>query len=394
MGFFLKRKKEIYFHYWINNKRYRYSTKLKIDRSEWDIKNQRPKARRGSIGSVNRKINNTLNEYQRAYDLLKDKYRSMLTKEVVKEEFDRYFHNVKTEKIFYYQDYFKIYINQLQETDSVNKNSIQAYKTINKYILEMQQINKIKYNLQSFDLDFFNSFISYLRKDKEISDNTLKRKLGFFKSFLNWCVKNNYSVNMAYKSVKSKSRETSHISLTDQDLKTLETMELPDHLDYYRDLFLIGCYSGQRYSDYSRFNKKYIDGENIVIRAKKTAQFSYIPINPKLKRLLNKYDWQLRLISSQKFNQHIQNICKIAGFTEIIQVDKFFGNKKVSEDKPRWKLIASHTARRSFITLSASRNVPHSIIMQTTGIKSLKTLANYIRFDKDKMNQEIFKAWS
>lgn len=134
MGFFLKRKKEIYFHYWINSKRQTYSTKLKIDRSEWDIKNQRPKARRGSIGSANRKINNTLNEYQRAYDLLKDKYGSMLTKEVVKEEFDRYFHNVKTEKIFYYQDYFEIYINQLQETDSVNKNSIQAYKTINKYI--------------------------------------------------------------------------------------------------------------------------------------------------------------------------------------------------------------------------------------------------------------------
>ena len=393
MGFSLFRN-SIRFYYYINSKQYAYSTKLKIDRSEWDIKNQRSKARRGSIGSANRKINNTLNEYQRAYDLLKDKYGSMLTKEVVKEEFDRYFHNVETKKIFYYQDYFKIYINQLQETDSVNKNSIQAYKTINKYILEMQQINKIKYNLQSFNLAFFNLFISYLRKDKEISDNTLKRKLGFFKSFLNWCVKNNYSVNMAYKSVKSKSRETSHISLTDQDLKTLETMELPNHLDYYRDLFLIGCYSGQRYSDYSRFNKKYIDGDNIVIRAKKTAQFSFIPINAKLKRLLNKYDWQLRLISSQKFNQHIQNICKIAGFTEIIQVDKFFGNKKVSEDKPRWKLIASHTARRSFITLSASRNVPHSIIMQTTGIKSLKTLANYIRFDKDKMNEEIFKAWS
>ncbi|MBL30974.1 MAG: hypothetical protein CMC81_07040 [Flavobacteriaceae bacterium] len=384
----------VLFNYWINNKRYRYSTKLKIDRSEWDIKNQRPKARRGSIGSANRKINNTLNEYQRAYDLLKDKYGSMLTKEVVKEEFDRYFHNVKTEKIFYYQDYFEIYINQLQETDSVNKNSIQAYKTINKYILEMQQINKIKYNLQSFDLDFFNSFISYLRKEKKISDNTLKRKLGFFKSFLNWCIKNGYSINMAFKSVRVKGRETAHISLTDQDLKTLETIDLPESLDYYRDLFLIGCYSGQRYSDYSRFDKKYVDGDNIVIRAKKTAQFSYIPLNPKLKKLLDKYDWKLRLIASQKFNIKIQRICELAGFNEIVQADKFFGNRKESKDFPRWKLIGSHTARRSFITLSAQRNVPHSIIMQTTGIKSLSTLSNYIRFDKDKMNKEILRAWS
>ena len=70
---------------------------------------------------------------------------------------------------------------------------------------------------------------------------------------------------------------------------------------------------------------------------------------------------------------------------------KWFFGKRVF---PRWKLIGSHTARRSFITLSAQRNVPHSIIMQTTGIKSLATLSNYIRFDKDKMNKEILRAWS
>ena len=110
MGFFVDSKtKIVFFHFYLLGIRSAYNTKIKIDRSEWDIKNQRPKVRRGSIGSANRKINNTLNEYQRAYDLLKDKYGSMLTKEVVKEEFDRYFHNVETKKIFYYQDYFEIY---------------------------------------------------------------------------------------------------------------------------------------------------------------------------------------------------------------------------------------------------------------------------------------------
>ena len=384
----------VLFNYWISNKRYRYSTKIKIDRSEWDLKNQWPKVRRGSIGSANRKINDVLNEYQRAYNIIKDNYKKSITKEIVKSEFDRHFQLAQTAEALTYLDYFTIYINQLKESQSIGLKSLQAYKTIHSYILDMQKQNKTTYNLQSFDLDFFNSFISYLRKEKEISDNTLKRKLGFFKTFLNWCIKNGYSVNMAFKSVIVKGRETAHISLTDQDLKTLETIGLPESLDYFRDLFLIGCYSGQRYSDYSRFDKKYVDGDYIVIRAKKTAQFSYIPLNPKLKKLLEKYEWKLRLIASQKFNIKIQRICELAGFTEVVQADKFFGNRKESKDLPRWKLIGSHTARRSFITLSAQRNVPRSIIMQATGIKSLKTLDNYIRFDKDKMNEEIFKAWS
>ena len=395
MGFLLHGSQNyIFFVFYINLKKCRYSTKIKIDRSEWDLLNQRPKVKRGSIGSANRKINDVLNEYQSAFNILKDKHKKSLTKEIVKSVFDRHFHLAQTVEALTYSDYFTIYINQLKESQSVKKDSWQKYTRIHTAILEMQKQNRTTYNLQSFDLDFFNSFIIYLRKDKQISDNTLKRKLGFFKTFLNWCVKNSYAVNMSFKSVSIKGRETSHISLTDQDLKTLEAIELSETLSYFRDLFLIGCYSGQRYSDYSRFDKKYINGDSIVIRAKKTGQFSYIPLNPKLKRLLEKYDWKLLLISSQKFNQKIQMICKSAGFTDVIQADKFFGNRKESKDLPRWKLIGSHTARRSFITLSAQRNVPRSIIMQATGIKSLKTLDNYIRFDNDKMNEEIFKAWS
>jgi|TARA_R110001606_G_scaffold355358_2_gene506331 site-specific recombinase XerC len=395
MGFLLHGSQNyIFFVFYINLKKCRYSTKIKIDRSEWDLLNQRPKVKRGSIGSANRKINDVLNEYQSAFNILKDKHKKSLTKEIVKSVFDKHFHLAQTVEALTYSDYFTIYINQLKESQSVKKDSWQKYTRIHTAILEMQKQNRTTYNLQSFDLDFFNSFIIYLRKDKQISDNTLKRKLGFFKTFLNWCVKNSYAVNMSFKSVSIKGRETSHISLTDQDLKTLEAIELSETLSYFRDLFLIGCYSGQRYSDYSRFDKKYINGDSIVIRAKKTGQFSYIPLNPKLKRLLEKYDWKLLLISSQKFNQKIQMICKSAGFTDVIQADKFFGNRKESKDLPRWKLIGSHTARRSFITLSAQRNVPRSIIMQATGIKSLKTLDNYIRFDNDKMNEEIFKAWS
>ena len=257
----------------------------------------------------------------------------------------------------------------------------------------MEKNEKVTYYLTGFDGAFFNRFIKHLRVKKEISDNTLKRKMRFFKSFLDWCIKNEYSTNLAFKDVIIKGRETSHVSLTTEEVDTLAGLELDEALSYYRDLFLIGVYSGQRYSDYTRFNKKFIDGNNIVIRATKTSQFSYIPLNKRLRGLLDKYEWCLKLISSQKFNIQIQKICNLAGFDETVQVDKFYGNKKVSKDLPRWKLIASHTARRTFITLSAQRNVPRSLVMQATGIKSYKTLENYIRLDVDKLNLEMFKAW-
>jgi len=393
MGFFIKRTNEIYFHYWINGNRNTYSTKIKVDRSDWDLAIQRPKARRGDIGKANKKITFELNEYQRFYEKLKSDYKESLTKEIVKTKFDQHFQLAQIVKALTYCDYFNIFIEQKKESQSVKKDSLQKYIRIHNAVLELENKEKTTYYLRSFDKSFFSRFIKHLRIKKEISDNTLKRKIGYFKSFFNWCIENGYQTNTAYKKVSIKARETFHVSLKDKEVDTLAGLELDKALDYYKDLFLIGVYSGQRYSDYSRFNRKFIDGNNIVIRAKKTGQFSYIPLNNKLKDLLDKYEWSLKLIASQKFNQHIQKICRIAGFDEVIQIDKFYGNTKVSKDVPRWKLIGSHTARRTFITLSAQRNVPKSLVMQATGIKSYKTLENYTRLDIDKLNQEMFKAW-
>ena len=392
MSFFLKGK-TIRFHSYIKGKLFAYSTRIKVERSDWDLKIQRPKSRRGKIGEANRKITYELNEYEKFFNNLKSHYRESLNKEIVKEKFDEHFQLAQVSKSLNYSDYFQIYIQQKKDSESVQKDSWQKYTRIHTAILELQKKNKTTYFLHSFDSAFFNELITYFRKTKNISDNTLRRKLGFFKSFLNWCVKNGYAVNTAFKDVKIKPRETSHISLSHADLEILETLELNEVKSYYRDLFLIGVYSGQRFSDYKRFDRTYIEGNNIVIRAKKTGQFSYIPLSKKLKRLLEKYDWNLHTISPQKFNDHVHEICRIAGFTEIVNRDRFFGNKKVTEKIPRFKLIGSHTARRTFITLSEQRGVSHSQIMKVTGIKSLKTLQNYIKFDKDQLSIAISKAW-
>ena len=393
MGFNVSRN-HIRFFYYINSKQHAYQTKIKIDREEWDLKIQRPKARRGALGNANRNITHELNEYQKKYDELKQYYKESLTKEIVKKEFDEYFQLAQVSKTLNYSDYFQIYIEQKRESQSVQKDSWQKYTRIHTAIMEMQKKNKTTYYLSSFDHTFFMEFIGYLRSEKDISDNTLRRKLGFFKSFLNWCVRNGYSVNSIFKEITIKPRETSHVALSEKDLEVLENLELNEVKSYYRDLFLIGVYSGQRFSDYKRFDKKFIEGNNIVIRAKKTGQFSYIPINNKLKRLLDKYDWLFSTISSQKFNDHIHEICRIAGFTETVVRDRFYGNKKISEDIPRYKLISSHTARRTFVTISEQRGVSHSLIMKVTGIKSLKTLENYIKIDKDRLSEAILKAWN
>ena len=396
MGFFIKKSGVINLEVYLSSQKFRfkYSTGLKINAVNWDKTRQRPKLQRGEQGLINKEITHILNEYEQVLDILKKEHSKGLTGSILKQELNSHFKKINTRQINTYTDYFNLYINQRQESLSVQKDSWQKYTRIHTAIMEMQKKYKTIYYLKDFDEAFFNKFIAYLRAEKEISDNTLKRKLGFFKTFLNWCMRNDYPVNTIFKDIKIKARETFHVALTEKDLEILENLELNKTKGYYRDLFLIGIYSGQRVSDYSRFNKEYIEGDSIVIRAKKTGQFSYIPLSPKLKTLLDKYDWLLPTITPQKFNVNIHEICKIAGFDEIVIRERFYGNKKKIEKIPRYNLIASHTARRTFITLSEQKGVPRSQIMKVTGIKDPKTLQGYIRVDTESLTKNIIEAWT
>ena len=68
--------------------------------------------------------------------------------------------------------------------------------------------------------------------------------------------------------------------------------------------------------------------------------------------------------------------------------------KKETEEIPRYNLIASHTARRTFITLSEEKGVPASATMNVCGIKSIKTYQNYLRLNKESMTKAVIDAWS
>ena len=102
MGFIVERN-TVFFYMYLQT-RFKYSTKIKVERTEWDLNIQRPKARRGVIGEANRKITHELNEYQKKYDELKQYYKESLTKEIVKNKFDQHFQLAQVSKTLTYSD--------------------------------------------------------------------------------------------------------------------------------------------------------------------------------------------------------------------------------------------------------------------------------------------------
>ena len=137
---------------------------------------------------------------------------------------------------------------------------------------------------------------------------------------------------MDFAEVRIKKHETDDVALTREEVEIIANAELTGAKDRARDLFLIGVYSGQRWSDYSVFDKADVRNGLLYKRAKKTSSISKIPLHNKLKAILDKYDWNLPKISSQKFNVHIQQICKALEINDKIKFTHSKGNHKKEEN--------------------------------------------------------------
>ena len=151
-----------------------------------------------------------------------------------------------------------------------------------------------------------------------------------------------------------------------------------------RDLFLVGCYCGQRVSDYASIKSDQIHTDQdgrvyISVLQKKTGARVEIPARKELRAILKKYNNNLPRLTDQVINRYIKEVAKRAGIDEMIEIRSTKGGKISTTKLPKYELITTHTARRSAATLMYLEGVDSMDIRQITGHSSDKMLMRYIR---------------
>jgi len=362
---------------------------ISIHPKDWSKLNRLPKLKRGGDSYKNKRITDQLIKLNKKLNKAIEKNGSELTIGHLKEHFSK-----KKKTLIYLQDFWIEFINEKIKMQEVGKETIQKYKVVLNKFIKFQSINNKKYTLRDLDNNFYSSFISYLRNNDKLYDNTLHRYFNFFKTCLLWIKKKGYKINNDYKHFTIKKHETNDVHLIESELKLLEEANLKGAEQRARDLFLIGAYTGQRFSDYSMFEKADQRQSVIIKKSKKTKITSLIPLHPKLRNLLEKYQWKLPKISSQKFNIRIQALCKKLEINDKIKKVSYMGKDKKEEVFPKWKLIGSHTARRTYITLMSERGMPDHQLMKIAGIRDVKTLQKYKKINDNTLIETSNKLWS
>lgn len=291
------------------------------------------------------------------------------------------------------------FIDHLIDTSTNRESTLKSYKVVKRDLLDYQKEKKTKLTFERIDIDFYNSFVEYLRK-QNYATNTIGTRIKILKTFISEADDRGITVSEDYKkkSFKKPHEETHSVYLNQSELMQIYRMEeqpdfmkrlekkcsretLPDYLDRIRDIFLIGCYTGLRFSDLSQLKKENFNSDNTIsVKTQKTNQNVVIPIHPIVKTILDKYDYQLpRIPSNQKFNDYIKDVAELAGINEKITSEITKGGFKVMETTEKFNLVTSHTARRSFATNAFLADVPSIAIMMITGHKTESAFMKYIK---------------
>ena len=232
---------------------------------------------------------------------------------------------------------------------------------------------------------FYDEYVRFFSKEKKMSPSTIGKQIKHLKTIMTKGLEYGYHSSYVFQTfVKPSSKGQYKLALTEKELDILASIELPAKKEKYRDLFLIGCYLGMRFSDYSSIRKKHFKkyGERpyIVLTMKKTEREVKAPITSKIcLELLEKYSFRVPTVQPQNLNREIKLIAKQAGLTD--NVEYYDDAKRKHVIKPKYELITTHTSRRTGATRLILKGMSTHEVMKITGHESEQAFSEYINLN-------------
>jgi hypothetical protein len=258
---------------------------------------------------------------------------------------------------------------------------------------------------------FWNHFIPFLA-DQGLKYSTIGSIKTNLITVLNWSSKYGVKLNPSYCEVDIPNYVASKISLTPDEISHIyhfkvglietysfrakKVMKLRKNkietLEKVRDMFVLSCNLGQRYSDMVRISPENFKNGQFSIIQQKTGNRCLVPINNLsidsriTFAILEKYNYSAPYTGDiNNYNAYIHELLHQIGedFLEDVHIDNKVNGVIIRETKKRYQLISSHSARRSFATINTLRNIPRSKILRATGHSAEKAFNRYICYDDD-----------
>jgi hypothetical protein len=382
-------------------------TQLKVSKEYWYTKHNLKRVKDVNVSNKQIEINTELNKVENfIIDAFSKENLDNLDKDWLKETVDKYYNPYKDNEINIPEDlisFIDYYIDERR--DEVTRASVTKFNVIKHKMQRLQEQRGKTILISNIGEDFKNELVRYYRVEN-YAQNTIQRELGIIKTFCKQAKRLGVETSPQLDDLKLKTEKIKPLYLNFAELKQIEdTKDLQDYLDNARDWLIISCYTGQRVSDFMRFNKDMIrieKGKSLLeFIQQKTQKLMTIPMHEKVINILSKRNGEFpRAISDQRYNEYIKQVCEKAKLNDMVS-GKRQTNIETDNEKPskirnvsgtfeKWQLVTSHIGRRSFAT-NFYGPIPTNYLIYVTGHSSESLFLKYVgKSNKDKA-MELFK---
>lgn len=94
-------------------------------------------------------------------------------------------------------------------------------------------------------------------------------------------------------------------------------------------------------------------------------------------------------LNNQKYNAHLKEVGKLAGMTGDLITEKQSGRTKTREVRPKYELLTSHVARRTFVTMCLRKGMSPEDIRAVTGHTTADMMLKYVKFDDESKREKM-----
>ena len=352
----------------VNGERNSFSTGKQIAIEKWDKTKQQVKGKDQETQNLNNYLKAIKAKlYQKEAELLERGF--IITAQIL---YDAYFDKVESLKE---RSLFEVFEEHNQEQEKLVGNGVsKATHWVSVYTIRLlrefvqQKYKREDLYLRELNLNFIQSFHSFLRIDKGMAQNSSTKHLKLLKKIINLSVANSYMAFNPFSTYKVEREPVEVDFLDEEELRKIINFDTPlPRLERAKDMFLFGCFTGLSYIDIKTLTPEHFEKDNagriwIKKRRVKTGVLSRIPLLPIAKLILDKYKGGEKLLPIQDpadINKYLKDIAILCGIN---------------------KRICFHTSRHTFAsTVTLANNISLEVVSKMLGHTNTRMTAHYAK---------------
>ena len=352
----------------VNGERCAFSTGKKVKSCNWDKNKQQVKGKDEEAQSLNNYLKAIKAKlYQKEAELLERGF--VITAELLR---DAYFDKVESLKE---KSLFEVFEEHNQEQEKLVGNGVsKATYWISVYTVRLlkefvqQKYKREDLYLRELNLNFIQSFHTFLRIDKGMAQNSSTKHLKLLKKIINLAVANSYMTTNPFITYKVEREPVEIDFLDEEELRKIISFDTPlPRLEKAKDMFLFGCFTGLSYIDIKTLSPEHFEKDNIgriwiKKRRVKTGVLSRIPLLPIAKLILDKYKGGEKLLPIQDpadINKYLKDIAILCDIK---------------------KRITFHTSRHTFAsTVTLANNISLEVVSKMLGHTNTRMTNHYAK---------------